>query len=360
MMDETERGNRSSTILVKPSRADLLFAALVPTLVIVIDLATGAYGLTGVRLEDLTFALLLVAKVALLSVVVGRCINAGWLRLTVLVWSIALLDLAAFIRYVHGQREFFVALVMAELGAVVFWAMLSDTRWVWRLPAVLVSAAAILPMCVLGFNSWMGATWLSLLVLGLVGQGAAYLVLSYRGYRLTRTPTEAAQTTNTERGFAVGHIIWWSAALALLLAIARRVNWEAGFWVQATGRFFAEAPKGLLLSSLFALLGVTAVWVVFEKRLLIVRLLLILAASAGAVLALEAWSAEELRTRWTRGVGGTFPYSFGWLMADMREGWTVWLLLAFGTLIALLLFFRTSGYRLHKLADGAQKKTPSG
>ncbi|MEO1496557.1 MAG: hypothetical protein AAFV43_05345 [Planctomycetota bacterium] len=292
-------------------------------------------------------ALAFVAALALVGWVVGARVKTAWLKWTVFLWSIALMDLGVFGRLGIPEIEGAVfAVVLGQMAFLTVWSTLGDVAWVWRLPAGLLALTSLLPLMQYAMGRYWGGHWLAPLTLVV----ALHTLLCWRqrrrGERLTRVPyTPTRDTDERGQGFRLIHAFIWSLALSPLLVVARDADWPnwAGPWS------FQTLMNNPLSASVFValhLVGVRCVlWLIVGGGHRPVRLAVVLLALALVVATLLGWSHYELSVAvsWWNG-----NQRFNDLMIHMHGSWPGWFVLAYGTFAALQLFFRASGYRLRE------------
>ncbi|TWT88891.1 hypothetical protein Mal64_23810 [Pseudobythopirellula maris] len=345
----------SNSTTVGVDRRSLLIAVAAPSAVVAADLLTNDYNVwsDALRVDALSFALLVALKIAFLAWAVGRGVARPVLRVVVFVWAVALVDLGVYVRYVSTSFDSAstAAIVLAQAGMLVFWSILSEIRWVWRLPIACLSIAAILPVAFHPDTGWSYDAWPLLLTVSLLGLGVACVALRWRGWRLadvaaSRDRTEVVGVRRASQ-FGVVHMLLWSSALAPLFALLR-VNSE--MMVRSLGSFGvfgSELLYVLTISTLMTLGCLVVIWVVLGGARLWLRLLVAAVFFAAISAPLINWSAEI----WGR--ARTTNWYPAWrsidnLLHDMHEYWPCWMVLAYGSLAALLLFLRTSGQRLRR------------
>src|SRR6478752_7261910 len=86
-----------------------------------------------------------VIQVGLIGVLVARLIEPAWLRWIIYGWCLLLTDLNAASSLVPETSE---ALFTAQLGLVTVWAILGTTRWLVRVPVMLLFLPMLLAQIV--------------------------------------------------------------------------------------------------------------------------------------------------------------------------------------------------------------------
>ncbi len=135
--------------------------------------------------------------------------------------------------------------------------------------------------------------------------------------------------------FSILHLFIWTTTLALLIAIARAIDWS---FVSSTS-WLAQ----VIIGCCFAMISITAVWGSLGKGMLTQRLL-ILPTMVVLVGCLLAW----LPNSWNR---------LAW--RQDTEFWISWTGLEMFSLTAVLMVFRARGYRLIRRPDNMLPKLDS-
>ncbi|TWT47423.1 hypothetical protein [Botrimarina hoheduenensis] len=340
--------------LVGLDRRSLWVAILAPAAVVLLDAATIAYVSTqseftvwryiGVRPVGGT--VFFVLKSAALAWCVGRYVQTPWLRWTVFIWAVALLDFGFLARFMHGEFQgAMLGLAFAQVTLLAVWAVLGDTAWVWRLPAGLLALSSIVLLMSSGENRWEISYWIIPLLIALSILVVRVWRLSRRGVRLMQADQFAAEipSTDTRLQFGMGHLLVWSAALAPLLLALRNTAWD-NWLVGSIGQgFLADPVRPFFLGGLVGYAALLVLQMSLGKPRRWWFRLCWAALLALVLITLIAWSAIE-----RAGVAswGRNPPTASDHMIYMHGQWQAWCLLTYGTLAGLLLFFRASGYRL--------------
>ena len=339
----------------------LLVGALVPAVFALVDhslLNQLQDGSPASGLVALTMAAF-VGQIALLGWLCGRLLSNPWWRWGLYLWGWVLVDLQLATVTIFVRGSWSVAGVLpgslfaAQLGLVIVWAVLGDTRWAIRLPACAVLGTLLaLPMNLgYGFSS-------EIFPVQLVSLAALCLLLWWRGFRLQRTEngeTPARGTPSSKTAghlqFNIRHVLIWTTSLAIVLGVLRALDLlSLGAWMPYFGRgWLAVLTGGLLLAcvfvvSLWAALGAGPLW--FRLPILLLALL-----TCGFSLGVIHFctNASPLIT-------------FAQLWSYRREFWVndgwyvVWVSLAGGLLAASLVILRVIGYRL---VQSRKKLTPA-
>lgn len=340
---------------VRPDHRSLLVAIAAPLVVIVSELLMAPRS-PALRVSDSVYAFLLVFRVGVLSWCVGRFISVVWLRWTVFVWSVVLIDLLVFTQYAHGSSYGEgVALVTAQATLLIAWAVLGAVRWAWRVFTLLLAACAIIPVAVWGVRNWGDQAWVSVLLLT-IGLELLVAALAWiRGLRIAVPAVlDAQEHKATWTGFGVVHMLAWSTALAPLLWVLQQTGWNLPGLVTAWECFVGQPWIAVCLAVLIATGSLAVVYLMLAQRAKWWALAVALMAVTSASSTLIVWSA--LRRMLVRGWGG-YPYTMDDLVIEMHTHWLVWFSIAYGVLAALLLFFQASGYRLVRLRRDTPEKT---
>src|SRR5689334_4899999 len=158
------------------------------------------------------------------------------------------------------------SLVAAQLGLVTIWAVLGTLRWSTRWPAsfVLTSLLAV-PLIDMAYSDDNAALFFLVQFATTAGISA---LLRWNGFRLILAPptvradSQPAAAPLPTSQFGLGHMLVWTTALAIVLAVLRLVSLPWDEWANA--RFLRKwlvftssgvAVGGVLVIAIWAALG---------------------------------------------------------------------------------------------------------
>lgn len=276
---------------------------------------------------------LFVGQTALLSWTAGRFLDGwGW-RLLVVGWVLAMVDgqlpIPQSAIWKSTTPLLVYAFLSAQFGALALWGVLGNWSWPLRLPAVMLAS---LPLVLLIPNTeYRARAWLSLLIVQTASLVVLLVALWLARYRL-RGPKELAGSGDGVRYFTISHLLGWTAAAAVLLGVLRVTQpllstFGVGRWLH-TGMF------GVCC----ALVALAAIWSTLGQGRWYLRGLVFLVWPPACGL-LIWWLVVALEHT----ASGDY---LSWYMGGLDALWLAWTSLAAAFLAALLLLFRTTGYRL--------------
>jgi hypothetical protein len=257
----------------------------------------------------------------------------------VVLWSIALIDLQVFsIAAVETvgtpvTQCLAFAFLSGQVGLLTVWGMLSHVFWAVRLPLFGAGLAVIS-----SFAATFGGRselWFAILL----WQSLATMILCgglwIFGFRVRRLRRE--QTTDRRLQFSMRHLFAWTTSVACVVGVVRLIDVASYLLL---GRDSLLACIGL--GGCFAIMSMVAVWSALGSDKLWIRLVglavttPVIALSIGAVglSRIPIWISESLF------LGDGFDAAL----------WFRWTCLATFFLAGLLAIFRTSGYRLLRVA----------
>jgi hypothetical protein len=342
-------------------------ALLLPTLFVAIDrLLLDA--LAGLWLTEWTMLLtmaIFVIQIGLMGVVCARWIDWPLLRWLLYGWCWLLIDFQTLItwafagQYWWGDAFQASALLAAQLGLAIIWAVLGDARWTVRLPVTLV-AAALLLLLLIRFRHWGENAALLFAV-----QGIALLAvcgcLRWRGYRLTRVPPEPHQPSAAPQPdplstnqFELRDVLIWTTALALVFGAIRAIGLPIEQWLET--RYRPWLPL-IVDGAAVAIVLVIALWAALGAGTARTRWAVVLVSAPAIGLAcgfieclVWIWRDRLWASRWGRGMSWpTWLYWAFWEPLYSRDRPMITsICLAGATLFATLLFLRSLGYRLER------------
>jgi hypothetical protein len=174
------------------------------------------------------------ASTAILSWCAGRYLYPTWLSWLVFAWSLALLDLISIAVCLTGpiDEHFGYLMVTTQMCLVVLWAILSDSKWQWRIPMVLVATPIVIVFAraVTGaaYGRWRAPQWILLMAISTLAVAVMCVSLRFTGFalRIPRNATGATPLPRSEQIFQFGlrHMLIWSAALVPLLLVGRGLD----------------------------------------------------------------------------------------------------------------------------------------
>jgi len=304
----------------------------------------------------------LVVEIGLMGVVCGRWIDWPLLRWILYGWCWLVVDLQVLLARQLAVENFFGgtaaflsgSLLAAQLGLVTVWAVLGTMRWSTRWPAAFVLAAILAaPLLDLGYG---GNAALFFLVQISTTAGISAM-LRWNGFRLAlasaplRTGSHQPAAELATSQFGLSHMLVWTTAMALVLALVRLIGLPWDDWANA--RFFQSwlvfASSGVAVGMVL----IVAIWAALSTACAGQRWAALLLITPAAALAsgLVGWTEWLLQPRnwnlWGRQVQW-FGWQF-WRDYFESEQWLIaWICLAGAMLFASLLFLRATGYRLER------------
>ena len=285
---------------------------------------------------------LYVVQVAALTGFVGRFINTWFLRWTILVWVLALIDLRLFtLTLGDSSRCLTYAFLSGQLSLLVFVTTLGPGPWPWRLPSAMAAAVLILYF-LFGNRAWH-EVWSTVLILQTLVTFPLFLSLLLTGYRIRPQNHTAArrQDDAAQHGFSfsIKHMLFWMLAAVPILSVGQHLSpighelFDMSTWLRL-----------LYVATCLSIVPLLVVVTVFSQKntLWLPPLTTIVATAMGGLLwatVTVKWApAPMVRRSWQE-----------WLLADLTgigNWWIVWALLSAAFLAGLLLLFRAAGYRL--------------
>jgi hypothetical protein len=325
-----------------PPRRLLIYAILLPALVALANQLLIAT-LPGEDLRRWLYPTMAVST-ALLSWCAGRYLYPAWLSWLVFAWSLALLDLISIAVCVVGPIEdhFGYLMVTSQACLVVLWAFLGADKWQWRMPVVLIATPLIIAFTrVLNgsiYDRWGEPHWtiLMLICTAVVALLCASLRMAGFSLRLPKATDAKSHEPDQRFQFSMRHMLVWSAALVPLLLVGRGLDFLTFGRVNSQGFF----PLILVACSL-AIINLTAIWAVLGSgvwALRVAALFVVPAAFAYALYQLTLY-LQSINQGWR-------PFTLLWVLFDVKDSWTSWLMMSSLLLAAILLFLRAKGYRL--------------
>ena len=311
-----------------------------------------------------------VVQVGIVGFAVGRGIEHG-LRWVVFGWLMVLINLLTWIegaelsRWQHTGQLPVAALFGGEIGLCVVWAFLGDTRWQLRWPAMVLLVGGI--FYVWRLANWNGPSlWSELMVLQVVTLAVLCGLLRWRRYVLRPADAEEVMAGNPSKRrplqFGIKHVLIWTTALAVLLAMARGLDllsWQAAQQLAATGLVWK-----LTVATASAMVTIVALWAALGRGHWLLRYLAVVLLALAVGLGLGQWGQASAVAMQKKANVATFFWSgngavfrgrgiIDWELMQWYEvgwWWLGWLFLSGGLLAATLIILRTIGYRLVRLA----------
>ncbi len=286
----------------------------------------------------LTYAML-VLQVTLLGSLVGKRIQRPHIKWSVFLWAIVLIDMLVFsITAVDTEatrmtRCLAFAFMSGQVGLLTVWGILSPVFWAVRLPMAALGLALVTSFAASfsgGSDLWFAILcWQSLATAILCG------ILWFFGFRVRRLRRD--QPTDRRLQFSMRHLFAWTTTVACVVGVVRLID-VASFLLLGSDSLLACIGLG----GCFAIVSMVAVWSALGAERLLIRLIgltvsmPVIALSIGAVglSRIPAWISESLF------LGSVYNPVL----------WFTWTCLATFFLAGLLAIFRTSGYRLLRIA----------
>jgi hypothetical protein len=277
-------------------------------------------------------------SVAILGSCSGTYLRKAWLCWLVFGWSLVLLDfLVMLAAHSHAiQGEFLYVLVSAEVSLLALWGVLGPGRWQYRLPAVAVMTPLVALFANATFQWWSAQFWNRLMLLT-----AAVVAILCVGLRLFGFSLRDLNAVNHESlldqkkrpiQFGMKHMLIWMTVTGPIVLIGRGID------IDGTTLFPA-----LLLAASVATINLIAIWTVLGSGLWPVRLITLVLIPYAIGFGLTSYSLS-VKVSLGRTITGSLTMAH--LMADMADYWKMWMFFDAALLAALLLFLRSSGYRL--------------
>lgn len=279
---------------------------------------------------------------ASLSWWLAQYLDAVWLRWLVFVWCLALLDILTIAACLNGPvpSQVGYALVSAQMGFVAVCAIMGPWAWQWRLPAIILAAAAVIAFSDTFMDSWTARGWKVLMSLVATVLIVICVVLRLLRYKLKLRRTDDYEDLSHSdvsiSQFGLKHVLVWSTAMAPALLIVRGIDF---FMMKTLGKGGAFA--GALLAVCVAMITLVAIWGVLGGGKWFVRWMFVLSLPLVVAEILTVYSAY-VEGRYGRWSGPDIVDAF----IEMRSMWFGWVWLNTALLAAMLLFLRASGLRL--------------
>jgi hypothetical protein len=256
------------------------------------------------------------------------------------------------------------ALVAAQFGLVIIWAILGAERWTFRWPLALFFGT-LLGLLLVRFRFW-GDNATALFAVQMLTLAGICAVLRWQGFRLI-VPATISTASNLSpqtadmpaTQFAVRHVLFWMTLFALICGIVRIVGlpWEQ--WLDS--RYSPWLPF-ITTGAAVAMALILALWGALgpdrDRRGRIAGLLLI--PVAGMLAGLSVWVPWMWRSR-IRPWAQQMPWwgvRYWRAFFDSERHLISWVCLAGGMLFAALLFLRALGYRLMKVPGNDLQSQP--
>lgn len=294
--------------------------------------------------------LLLLGQIAILSVAIGRWIERPILRWALYGGCLLLVDLwvfgAAGLGYrgdpFHQAYVFRHAFGSSLVALILIFVALSTHARAWNLPMVVLLIAPVTYWMLTWFDQGYGSTMGQILSLGQILAVLAVVgALRTRGYRIDSNERlhDADRTAPRARPhFSLQHLFYWLLTLCVVLTSVRvfglpaRYYTDADTWVQSV----------LLVIEFMGVVWL-AVWVTLGTRPHAIPVVGMFLAALAVGIAGQAMIALWMHVQYPR-------FSVGVFFESQRVlGWVTWPVLTGSSLACLLVAFRTSGYRLHRL-----------
>ena len=283
---------------------------------------------------------------AVISWCAGRYLQPAWLSWIVFAWSLALLDLLSIAVCLSGPigDHFGYMMVTSQMCLVVVWTILGASSWQWRITVVLLATPALIMFADVfmrsSYGRWRAPHWVIVMLIATVVIAILCGSLRAAGFSLRMSSNSSidARASPPDRIFQFGlrHMLVWSAALVPLLLVGRGIDLLMFGRINTQGIF----PVILVAASL-AIINLTAIWAVLGNGPPLARI-----ASLILVPAVFAYALHRL-TLYFESINGGWPaFSMLWVLYEVKDEWTSWLMMDALLLAALLLFLRSKGYCL--------------
>lgn len=328
----------------RSTSADLQMALLAT--LFCIGVAAVDFALSKVRAPHLALAVL-IGQTALLGFLVGRYLPHSRWRWVFFCWVLAIVTLQLPIVAFSGSYTlpFVVArFVSAELGLLVFWAILGSGNWTWRIAGVMVAVPLLLGYLKLiggGRSLSSGSFWNTLLIVQTCAVALVAAFCRWRGFRLRRIEARVSSHNGQIMRFNVADLLLWSLAVIPALFFLRNGG-TALFDV--THNFSYALPVACCSA---ACVYVTFLVVLGDRSFVAgVTALFFVPTALGAALTYLANTAPAAMTtaRLTQWSWRDHLWRLGWQLGPW--GWTSWFLVSSLFLAACLVVFRFDGCRL--------------
>jgi hypothetical protein len=340
----------------------VVIGGVLPAVYVAIDTALASHAL-------LLLMAALTIEVGLTGVLCGRFIEPPWLRWLLYAWVWLLLDCMvipfALLNEDFSSFQLPIALLSAQLGLATIFTFLGEAR---RSIRWAVGAVCIAGICVpVVISAHEHSAPVVMFLIQTLSIAALCSVLRWRGYRLmiptllpagpeSTIPPHSA-TTLSGRQFGIRDVLLWTTSLAVLLGIARAVDF-AGAWLAAAqwaeselrSRRWRRIDELSLTASdaiLTAMVFIVALWAALGENRRIFRwsMLALFSLAAGFAFAL----LDYKKYNWTPPGPQTLLNSIyrAWFISAEKDT-LVRYCLASGLLFAALLIYRAIGYRLYR------------
>jgi hypothetical protein len=357
-----------------PDRGELLrligLSGLLPAVVAAVNyllaapLADGGASSSLVTLQLAWY----VAQVGIVGALVGRGLRSPLLRWIVFGWLLLLINLLTIAMTLGEFRDMPLHLPTAglfagQIGLGVVWGFLGDTRWPVRVP---LAALAVGGLLALWFNQWINyrrELWDELLLFYLATLSALCALVRLTGFRLAIVDPQTGDSrpggADFRLQFGIKHVLTWTTALAILLAIGRGMDllrWEVAQEAMnqcKPWKIVMAAGSGMtIIVALWVALGTGRWWWRYPAGVLMVLLL-------GSLLSI--WNnTRQLASIALANAGGWRQVD--WELMEWYEigwWWLAWMFLSGGLLAATLIILRVLGYRLVRLARQTTSVRPA-
>jgi hypothetical protein len=299
-----------------------------------------------------------VVQVGVIGHVVGRSITQPLYRWVVFGWVLLLINLLTYALSVqtgtYEPRSAMppAAMFSGQIGLCIAWAFFGDTRWPIRWPSMILLAAGVFGIWSFSGNEYSRRIWTELLVLQVLTLATLCSLLRLRGFQLMQVRDdsnagfEAQLAQRPVLQFNIKHVLMWTTSLAVILGIAKALNWQAALEMMQGGIAWK-----LILATASAIVIIVALWVALGRGHWLVRyafgLLFTLLSGSGLAL----WSIHNAAISNSTLVTGRRT-SITWELLRLYEigwWWLGWLFLTGGLLAATLLILRVLDYGLVKV-----------
>jgi hypothetical protein len=277
---------------------------------------------------------LFVAQTAILCWAAGRFLDHWIWRAIVIGWVLVMVNQQLPISQatIWGETAplLVFAFLSAQFGALALWGVLGTWPWPLRVPGVLLASVPL--VLLVPPDEYRARAWVSLMIVQTASLVVLLVAFWLAGYRLRgRGQLASDEAAGRVRYFTIAHMMMWTTAAAILLAVLRIAQPLLGTF--GLGRWLHTGMFGVCC----ALVTLAAIWSTLGHGRWYLRGLVFLCwpPACGAVL---WWLESTLRSTQQ---GSYLVYYMG-----LNELWMAWTSLAAAFLASLLLLLRTTGFRL--------------
>ena len=348
-MDTTAASNISPTDksfqLSQNWKAILVCAVLLPVCLS----AVNHYSLRQVAMythmeSSAAFAVSLIVQLAFAAWILSVTKLPSWLRTTIYVWCLSLINLQVWIMAMDSHLAYswrsdpqmpVAALIGGEIGVLCVWALLGRGSLVVRLPLCLIPMSSLwwVWQSIASYQS----IWTNTLILQLTTLAVLSGLLLLCGFRFAKEETLHANSQQ----FGVRDLLIGTTLLAVVFAVVRITQQTAS----QQGGLYGFPFWIVLLGISTAVCMIAAMWASLGKDHPALRLFVfvLLAAGAGGF----HWYDSEHYIN-LAGLANNSDWQ-RYRVSELKAWWFAWFLISPSLLLAILLYFRFSGFRLTRL-----------